>query len=94
MIKELLPVGSVVLLKGGIKKLIIIGIKQANAENPDVEYDYAGVLYPEGYLGDDTFYLFNHSDINDIVFKGYDNPERNEFLTTLEKMYSDETTQN
>lgn len=89
MIKDLLPVGSVVLLKGGIKKLVIMGIKQANAENPEVEYDYAGVMYPEGYLGNDTLFLFNHADINDIIFKGYHNPERDEFLSEVEKMYND-----
>jgi len=89
MIKDLLPVGSVVLLKGGIKKLVIMGIKQANAEEPDVEYDYAGVMYPEGYLGNDTLYLFNHADINDIIFTGYTNPERDEFLSEVEKLYND-----
>ncbi len=89
MIKDLLPVGSVVLLKGGIKKLVIMGIKQANAEEPDVEYDYAGVMYPEGYLGNDTLYLFNHTDINDIIFTGYTNPERDDFLAEVEKLYND-----
>lgn len=89
MIKDLLPVGSVVLLKGGIKKLVIMGIKQANAEEPDVEYDYAGVMYPEGYLGNDTLYLFNHADINDIIFTGYTNPERDDFLAEVEKLYND-----
>lgn len=89
MIKDLLPVGSVVLLKGGIKKLVIMGIKQANAEESDVEYDYAGVMYPEGYLGNDTLYLFNHADINDIIFTGYTNPERDEFLSEVEKLYND-----
>ncbi|MBQ8002913.1 MAG: DUF4176 domain-containing protein [Clostridia bacterium] len=88
MIRDLLPIGSVVLLRGGIKKLVIVGIKQANADEPDVEYDYAGVLYPEGYLGDDTFFLFNHKDINDIVYKGYSNPEREEFLAEIEKLYA------
>lgn len=88
MIRDLLPIGSVVLLKGGIKKLVIVGIKQANADEPDVEYDYVGVLYPEGYLGEDTFFLFNHEDINDIIFKGYSNPEREEFLTEIEKLYA------
>ncbi len=89
MIKDLLPVGSVVLLKGGIKKLIIMGIKHADAEKPETEYDYVGVMYPEGYLGNDTLFLFNHSDINDIIFTGYTNPERDEFLSEVEKLYND-----
>lgn len=87
MVKELLPVGSVVLLKGGIKKLLIIGIKQITKEELEKEYDYIGVLYPEGFLGNEALYVFDHSDINDIIFRGYDNAEREEFLETLEKLY-------
>lgn len=88
MIKDLLPIGSVVLLKGGVKKLVVMGIKQASVDSPDEEYDYMGVLYPEGYLGEDTMYLFNHTDINDIIFKGYSNPERDEFLDVVEEVYN------
>lgn len=88
MIKNLLPVGSVVLLKGGVKKLVVMGIKQASVEKQDEEYDYMGVLYPEGYLGDDTMFLFNHEDINDIIFTGYSNPEREKFLEVVEEVYN------
>lgn len=88
MIKNLLPVGSVVLLKGGVKKLVVMGIKQASVEKQDEEYDYMGVLYPEGYLGDDTMFLFNHEDVNDIIFTGYSNPEREKFLEVVEEVYN------
>lgn len=86
MINHLLPVGSVVLLKGGIKKVVVMGIKQASVENPNTEYDYVGVMYPEGYLGSETLFLFNHDDINDVVFKGYENPEREEFIAKVEEL--------
>lgn len=49
--KDLLPVGSIVLLKGGVKKTVIIGVLQVSEENPEEMYDYIGVPYPEGYLG-------------------------------------------
>ena len=88
MFENLLPSGSVVLLKGGIKKLMIIGIKQIREEEPEKEYDYIGVLYPEGFLGSDANFLFNHEDINDVVFTGYDNPERAEFLAFLSDAYN------
>lgn len=47
-IRELLPIGSVVLLKNGIKKAMIIGIMQSTVDNEGqvTEYDYLGVLYP------------------------------------------------
>lgn len=32
--KDLLPVGSIVLLKGGVKKTVIIGVLQVSEENP------------------------------------------------------------
>ena len=50
MYKELLPIGSVVLLRDAMKKLMIIGIKPVKADEPDKMYDYIGVLYPEGFL--------------------------------------------
>lgn len=50
-------------------------------------YDYLGVLFPEGYLGEEGNFMFNHEDINDIIFKGYDNPERHEFVHMLEGIY-------
>ena len=48
---ELLPLGSIVILKGGFKKLMIIGRKIVQGENKEF-YDYLGCLYPEGDIGD------------------------------------------
>ena len=87
MNKNCLPVGSVVLLRGGAKKLMIIGIQAVSQDEDNRVYDYMGVLYPEGFIGEDDIFLFDHADINDVVFTGYDNPERQEFLGMLEKIY-------
>lgn len=86
-IKELLPIGSIVLLKDGEKKLMINGIKQIDASGDGKEYDYLGVLYPEGHIGDQFQYLFNHEDIDKIVFHGYEDEERTEFLAKLAALY-------
>lgn len=86
-IKELLPIGSVVLLKDGEKHLMIAGILQSDANDLDKQYDYFGVLYPEGHIGDEFQYLFNHDDISEIVFRGYDDPERTQFLQKLSDLY-------
>ena len=88
MFKELLPIGSVVILQGGIKKLMITGMSLAKEENPNEVFDYIGVLYPEGYLGGESNFLFNHSDINDVVFRGYENPERDSFIEFIEESYN------
>lgn len=90
MLEKLLPIGSVVLLKEGTKKLMIIGIKPVTAEKPDEIYDYIGVLYPEGFLSNEYNFLFNHDDINDVVFTGYNNPEREDFIKAMAEAYEKE----
>lgn len=85
--KNLLPIGSVVLLKDATKKLVIIGILQVNPGENKI-YDYLGVPYPEGYVGSDNNFLFNHSDINDIIFSGYENPEREVFIKAMDILYN------
>lgn len=80
-IDNLLPVGSVVFLKDAIKKLMVIGIKPGNEEGKF--FDYIGVMYPEGYINKDILFLFNHEDIVDIVYRGYENPEHTQFLQQI-----------
>lgn len=89
-IKELLPIGSVVLLEGGEKRLMIFGIKQTEQET-GVEYDYIGVMYPEGNMGQGSQFLFNHEQIKEIYFKGCEDEERNVFIDNLEKFYENKT---
>lgn len=93
MFEELLPIGSVVLLQGGTKKLMIIGIKPVAAEKPNEVYDYIGVVYPEGFLSNEHNFLFNHADINDVVFIGYNNLERKAFIEAITQAYKNEHSQ-
>jgi hypothetical protein len=86
-VSELLPIGSVVLLKDGEKKLMICGILQMNDNGRGKEYDYIGFLYPEGYMGVQFQYLFNHEDIDELIARGYENEERKEFIAKLEELY-------
>ena len=88
-VNELLPIGTVVLLKNGEKKLMIFGVKQTNKED-GMEYDYIGVMYPEGYFGAEYQFLFNNSDIQRVVYKGYENEERVEFISKLSDFYNNE----
>lgn len=88
-IKELLPTGSVVRLVDGEKYLMIVGVMQTMAGIRKKECDYLGVLYPEGYLGDEFLYGFNHVDVEEIVFRGYEDQEREEFLTKLSDLYAE-----
>ena len=85
---ELLPIGSVVILKNAVKKLMIFGVGQTE-EKENVEYDYIGVMYPEGNMGEGTQFLFNHSDIDEVFFRGYEDDERNDFIVRLKQIYEE-----
>ena len=82
---DLLPIGTVVLLQGARKKLMITGIKPVSSMEPERVYVYIGVSYPEGYLSSEYQFLFDHKDIDDVIFTGYQSPERERFLSYLEK---------
>lgn len=88
-IEDLLPIGSIVRLKEGEKRLMIGGIKQFAVDGNGEEYDYFGVLYPEGHIGDEFQYLFNHEDIEEIIFRGYEDEERAAFLSRLASVYKE-----
>ena len=72
---DYIPLGSVVYLKGGIKKLLIVA-RAINVANNGKQYffDYGAVLYPEGITGDQMAY-FNHDDIGSVFFRGCDDDE-------------------
>lgn len=91
-VKSLLPIGSVVSLNNGVKKLMIFGIVQTmenNEEGNDGQYDYVGVPYPEGNMGQDFQYLFNHSDIAKIYFRGFEDIDRQEFIYKLSEYFKE-----
>ena len=85
-IRQLLPIGSVVLLKGGRKKVMIYGVKQTD-KSSGIEYDYISVLYPEGNMGEAGQFLFNHSGIDEIYFRGCEDEERDRFIDKLARFY-------
>ena len=85
-ISELLPIGSVVMLNGGKKGLMIYGVKQTDVST-GAEYDYIGVLYPEGNLGNEGHFFFNSSDIEKVYYLGLNDGERQAFIAKLEEFY-------
>ena len=66
---------------------MIDGVMQSNEGGNGEEYDYLGVLYPEGHIGDQFQYLFNHEDIDKIIFRGYEDEERDSFIKKLTAFY-------
>lgn len=78
MITGLLPIGSVVLLKNSEKRVMIIGFCQidSSGEGGGEIWDYAGCLYPEGYIGAEKTFLFNGGQIDKIFAIGYQDEEQ------------------
>jgi hypothetical protein len=85
LMKEYLPIGSIVLLENGEKKIMIYGRKQ-QAVATNEEYDYVACLYPEGNINEDFTYLFNHSDIREVIFTGFTDEDENTFLEQLNSL--------
>lgn len=83
--QELLPIGSVVVLKEGTKKLMIIGRLQANPKTKNL-YDYAGCPWPEGYMDKDHCYVFNHEDIDLLYYLGMQDIEEFNFRFKLDEV--------
>lgn len=79
-----LPIGSVVLLKGGSKKVMINGYCQVTGEKPDKIFDYRGCPYPEGLLDDKGVALFDNDQIDKVCFEGLKNEDSIDFLDRLE----------
>lgn len=85
-----LPVGSVVLLNGGSKKIMITGFCTITNNQSEEMFDYCGCLYPEGIIRSDQNCVFNHSQIKEICFIGYESDEESEFKKKLNDFVNDE----
>ena len=73
-----LPIGSIVLLKGGEKRVMIYGRKQKQLDTGRL-WDYIACLYPEGHVNDEFTFLFNHDQIDRVFFIGFQDQEEFDF---------------
>ena len=83
-----LPLGSVCLLNGGERYVVVIGYLGMSKENADTVYDYLGAVYPLGVISSDVSFMFNHDQIKQVVFRGFEDEEGrafNEKLNTVVK---------
>ena len=81
--EKFLPVGTVVMLKGGSKRLMITGFCTMDVNDMNTMYDYCGCLYPEGIVKSDQNAVFNHDQIDKIYYIGYKDEEEVEFKKNL-----------
>ena len=88
MKEKYLPIGTVVLLKGGKKRAMTTGFCSVAQENQDKIYDYSGCVYPEGYLSSNQVCLFDHDQIEEIFFVGFEDEEEKAFKEKLNTIVS------
>lgn len=81
--EKFLPIGTVVMLKGGKKRAMIIGFCAVSEEEKTKIYDYSGCLYPEGMISSNQTLLFNHSQIDKIYHVGLTDDEEKNFKNKL-----------
>jgi len=82
---DFLPIGTVVLLKKSTKPVMIYGRKQLNSSTNEI-FDYVACLYPEGNISSNYNIFFNHSQIEEVLFYGYDTPEERKLQITLKQL--------
>lgn len=81
--EKYLPIGSVVLLKNAEKELMIDGYASISIDNPNKVYDYVGCLYPEGRLDNKEVQLFDHVQIDKILFLGYETELSTDYIEEM-----------
>lgn len=84
--KNILPIGTVVLLKNSTKKVMITGFFQRTKDDQDKLWDYAGCFFPEGFISGDKIFLFDHEQIDKIFMVGYQDEEQFAFHNRLNEI--------
>jgi len=91
-LNDLLPLGSIVILKEGEQKLSIVGRGQLFDDDKTRGYfEYSSVFFPYGLTDIEEIYFFNHDDIKEIIFEGYRNEEEEVYLKVLAEEISRNT---
>ena len=84
--EKFLPIGTVVMLKGGSKRVMITGFCAIEGENEEKMWDYTGCLFPEGALSSDETCLFNHEQIEEVFYMGLEDDEEIQFEKSLKEL--------
>lgn len=97
MKERFLPIGTVVLLKGAKKELMITSycifptgtqIESGKEIVPTQKmYEYGACTYPEGILDSNTIHAFDHDKIEKILYMGYETEAQKELSNVLNSGY-------
>lgn len=81
--EKYLPIGTVVLLKGAKKRIMIIGFCIVPENDKNKMYDYLGCIYPEGSYDPKQGLMFNHDQIEKIYHMGLIDEEEENFKSKM-----------
>ncbi len=81
----MLPIGTVVKIKGIKKPIMIFGMLQRIGGEQVRVVDYIGVPYPEGNIGSYAQIGFMKKDIVEVLYEGY----RTDELEKWEKLFAE-----
>jgi len=82
--EKYLPIGTIVRLQNFNIYAMIGGFKARNKMNQG-SFDYIGCTYPIGITNPDQMILFNHIQIEEVVFMGFDDNRDKKFKKVLQK---------
>ena len=87
--EKFLPIGTVVILKGGKKRIMITGYcPTGKGKKEGKVFDYSGCIYPEGMMFTDTIAIFDHSQIDKVYHTGLIDDEFKEFNVKVTQLYN------
>lgn len=82
--EKFLPIGTVVMLEGGTKRVMISGFCAIEGGEKRKVWDYSGCMYPEGFMDSKRTCLFDHDQIQEIYHLGLaDDDEEKAFKEKL-----------
>ena len=84
MKEKYLPIGTVLTLKQGTKKIMIVGYCPINDKNE--MFDYTACPFPEGIITPNKIIAFNHENIETIHQMGIDDEETQKLSNAINEM--------
>ena len=83
-----LPIGTVLLLKESTKRIMVTGYYQRTRDS-DKLWDYAGCLFPEGFVAADKIFLFDDEQIEKVYAYSYQDQEFFAFSDEVKKLVNE-----
>lgn len=97
MKERFLPIGSIVMLKNAKTPLMITSyciiptgmqLKDKQEIEPQQRmFEYGGCIYPHGIIDSNIINAFDHNQIEEVLFVGYETKEQKELSSALNAEY-------